>query len=75
MAQRLGKDLLKRRVAAEGLKEIADGGMGHKKGRLLDARQLALRTLPRAMAGQAAAEHRFAVFSPSRAKVRRRRAG
>jgi hypothetical protein len=33
MAERLGENLLKRRVAAEGLKEIADGGMGHKKNR------------------------------------------
>ena len=31
VAERLGEDLLKRRVAAEGLKEVADGGMGHKK--------------------------------------------
>jgi hypothetical protein len=33
MAERLGEDLLKRRVAAEGLKEVADCGMGHWKNR------------------------------------------
>ena len=33
VAKRLGEDLLKRRVAAEGLKEVADCRMGHKKNR------------------------------------------
>ena len=33
VAERLGEDLLKRRVAAEGLKEVADCGMGHGEGK------------------------------------------
>ena len=31
LAKRLGEDLLKRRVTAEGLEQVADGGVGHGK--------------------------------------------
>ena len=37
----LGEDLLKRRVTAQSLKEVADSGVGHGNRRLLTARMLA----------------------------------